>query len=406
MPTDTRHLISDAEYATRIAALRTELGARGVAGALVWGRGGGSVDRCADLRYLTGFYPAFPTIRNVPNVWSDRGLACVLVTADEVVLFSDEPEASEAAHGITTSIARSGVGARTLAGDVVDWLSAHPELDSIAIVAGDAMSGHQARELLAAAELSERKLDWDDQLVEQFRRAKSPAEIAIMRRAAEIARDALEAGFARIAPGVSEAEVVSAMAAVVSGSEAVLANAFVYTIAADGSMEDNRAPIHSARRFAAGDLFTVDLSGTFAGYFFDLARSVVVGAEPTLEQQRVYELARGAVDAVVAELRPGAVLGDAARVGSDLLREAGIDPESAEFPARGHGLGLAFESPWVRDDSPEILEAGMVISIEQFAWIGPIGATYERNILITEDGPEDLVAVRDFWVTPAAERQA
>lgn len=405
MPSETRHLITAAEYAERIASLRADLQRRGIAAALVWGRGGGTVDRSADLRYLTGFYPVFPTIRDVPGVWSDRGLACVLVTAADVVLFSDEPEAMDAAFGVTESVARFGTGTHTLAGDVGDWLASRPELRTIAIISGDAMSGHQARELLSHPGAAERELVWDDQLVEQFRQRKSPAEIAIMRRAAEIARDALEAGFARIAPGVSEAEVVAAMAQVVSANEAVLANAFVYTIAADGEMEDNRAPIHSSRRFAVGDLFTVDLSGTFAGYFFDLARSVVVGAEPSPVQQSVYELARGAVDAVVAELHPGTVLGDAARAGSDMLRAAGIDPEQAEFPARGHGLGLAFESPWVRDDSAEVLAPGMVISIEQFAWIGPVGATYERNILITDEGPEDLVPVRDFWVdSPAADR--
>lgn len=398
MSTDTRHLITAEEYASRVRALRGELRERGLAAAIVWGRGGGTVDRSADLRYLTGFYPVFPTIRDVPGVWSDRGLACAVITADAVVLFSDEPAADEAAFGITESVARSGVGERTLAGDVLAWLADRPELARLGIVAGDAMNGHQTRALLAGCAAAGRELVWDDLLVEAFRRRKSVAEIAIMRRAAEIAREALEAGFALIRPGARESDVVAAMAQVVSARQAVLANAFVYTISATGEMEDNRAPIHSERVFAAGDLFTVDLSGTFAGYFFDLARSVVVGAQPTAVQQQAYDLARGAVDAVVAELRPGATLGVAAQAGSAVLRAAGIDPDDAEFPARGHGLGLAFESPWVRDDSPEILEPGMVISIEQFAWIGSVGATYERNILITEDGAEDLAAVRDFWV--------
>ena len=400
-----RNLIGADEYAARRSAFREVLLAEGIDAALVWGRGGGSVDRCADLRYLTGFYPVFPTIRDVPGVWSDRGLAAALVTADEVLLFSDDPEAAEAAHGITESIARLGVGAASLADDVLLALRARPGIGRLAVIAGDAMSGRHLRALEADASFASLEQVWDDSLLERLRRRKSPTEIALMRRAAEIAEEALVAGFAQVVPGAREADAIAAMAEVVTRNEAVLANAFVYTTSREGDAEDNRLPIHSARTFHEGDLFTVDLSGVFAGYFFDLARSVVVGAAPTRSQQRAYDLAKGVVDAVVRELRPGALLGDAARVGSSMLRDAGIDPEAAEFPARGHGLGLGFEGPWVRDDSPEILEAGMVISIEQFSFVEGTGATYERNILITEEGPEDLVAVRDFWV-PAERPEA
>ncbi|MBL3688036.1 aminopeptidase P family protein [Leucobacter zeae] len=397
MQTVDRHLVSEAEYAARVTAVRQEIALRGLDAALIWGRGGGSVDRCADIRYLTGFYPVFPTIRDLPGVWSDRGLAAVLVTSEDVVLFSDEPEALGAASGVTESIARSGVGTSTLVDDVVTRIAEIEGRPRVAIASADAMNGHQARVLLAGEAAGTLEIEWCETLVELIRRRKSPAEIALMRRAAEIAQEALEAGFSRVVPGVRESEAVAAMAEVVARNEAVLANAFVYTTSREGDAEDNRLPIHSSREFREGDLFTVDLSGVYAGYFFDLARSTVVGAAPTASQQRAYDLAKGVVDAVVEGLRPGAELGAAARIGSRMLRDAGIDPDAAEFAARGHGLGLAFEGPWVRDDSADILEPGMVISIEQFSFVDGTGATYERNILITEDGPEDLVAVRDFW---------
>ncbi|MBK0418901.1 aminopeptidase P family protein [Leucobacter sp. CSA1] len=396
-----RNLIAGPEYEERLRSLRGLLSDRGIDAALVWGRGGGSVDRGSDVRYLTGFYPVFPTIRDVPGVWSDRGLCALLVTADEAILFSDDPSAEDAAVGVTSSVARHGVSDRNLAGDVLDELGRRSGIGSLAVVAGDAMSGHHARILLGDPRFADREVVWDDGLVERLRLRKSEAEIALMRRAAAIAEEALEAGFARIAPGVPEAEVVAAMAEAVARNEAVLANAFVYTTPRGGEAEDNRLPVHSARSLQEGDVFTVDLSGVYAGYFFDLARSTVVGAEPTPEQNRAYELAKSSVDRVVERMLPGARLGDAAAAGSALLREAGIDPDDAEFAARGHGLGLGFEAPWVRDDSELVLEPGMIISIEQFATAGGTSATYERNILIGTDGPEDLVAVRDFW--PAAE---
>ncbi|MFT4232185.1 MAG: M24 family metallopeptidase [Leucobacter sp.] len=399
----SRHLITADEYAERVRRLRDSFDRRGLDAALVWGRGGGSVDRIADLRYLTGFYPVFPTIRDVPGVWSDRGLCALLVTRDEVVLFSDDPDSGEAACGLTGSVARFGAGDRNLAGDVLDGLGERSGIRRLALVAGDAMSGHHVRKLLDDDRFARLEVEWDDALVEELRLRKSPAEIALMRRAAGIAGEALEAGFATLAPGATEADAVAAMAEVVARNEAVLANAFVFTTRADGGADDHRLPTHGSRPLEAGDLFTVDLSGVYAGYFFDLARSTVVGAAPTEEQERAYALAKGTVDAVVERLVPGARLGGASAIGTAMLRDAGIDPDAAEFPARGHGLGLGFERPWVRDDSELVLETGMVISIEQFVTVGASSATFERNILIGADGPEDLVAVRDFW--PATERK-
>lgn len=394
-----RDLTTPAEYADRVNRLRETLRSRDLDAALIWGRGGGSVDRCADVRYLTGFYPVFPTIRDVPGVWGDRGLSALLVTADEVVLHSDDPEADTAASGVTSSIARFGAGDRDLVGDVLTTLRERP-IEHLVVVAGNAMSGHHARRLIADETFSRVTVSWDDDLVESLRMHKSPAEISLMRQAARIAEEALEAGFAQLEPGATEAQAVAEMARVISLREAVLANAFVFTSRGDGTAEDHRLPIHGSRPLEPGDLFTVDLSGVYAGYFFDLARSTVVGAAPTLEQERAYALAKGTVDAVVEGLVPGRRLGDAASAGSEMLRAAGIDPERAEFPARGHGLGLGFERPWVRDDSDTVLESGMVISIEQFVTIGASSATFERNILIGAEGPEDLVAVRDFWPAP------
>ena len=397
MTVASRNLVSAEEYADRLRGLRGLLAEAGLDAAIVWGRGGGSVDRFSNIRYLTGFYPVFPTIRDLPGAWSDRGLAALLVTQDEAILFTDDPEAEGASHGLTRVVSRDGLSPRTMVGDLLDTLVERPGLAAIAIVGGDAMSGNHARDLLASETIAERTLRWDDTFIEPLRLHKSTAEIALMRRAAGIAEEALEAGFAAVVPGAREADAIAAMAEAISRNQAVLANAFVVTYDASGAAEDNRLPLHSDRVFQAGDLFTVDLSGFYAGYLFDIARSTVVGQAPLPVQQRAYDAAKGAVDAIVAGMQPGAVLGDAARAGSAVLRAAGVDPESGEFPARGHGLGLGFEGPWVQDGTELVLEPGMVISIEQFVNLEGAGATFERNILVTEDGPEDLVAVRDFW---------
>src|SRR5699024_7564688 len=156
---------------------------------------------------------------------------------------------------------------------IIEALEARPKLTRLVNIAGDAMSGTQAQHLLTHSSMKDRTLDWKDQFLESQRKHKSATEIALMRKAAQIEGAALTSSFALIEPGVRESTVGSEMARVIASHGAVMANAFVYTTDISGEAEDNRLPIHSERILQEGDLFTVDLSGVYGGYFFDLARS-------------------------------------------------------------------------------------------------------------------------------------
>jgi len=123
MTAASRNLVSAGEYADRLSGFRELLAEQGLDAAVVWGRGGGSVDRFSNIRYLTGFYPVFPTIRDLPGAWSDRGLAALLVTQDDAILFTDDPEAESASHGLTRVVARDGLSDRTMVGDLVSILA-------------------------------------------------------------------------------------------------------------------------------------------------------------------------------------------------------------------------------------------------------------------------------------------
>src|SRR6266480_3067040 len=63
----------------RAAARASELGFRGL---IVWSRGGGTYDNFGDVLYLTNHYGPFPWINDKPPLWSGRGQAAVLLTAD------------------------------------------------------------------------------------------------------------------------------------------------------------------------------------------------------------------------------------------------------------------------------------------------------------------------------------
>ena len=59
----------------------------------------------------------------------------------------------------------------------------------------------------------------------------------------------------------------------------------------------------------------------------------------------------------------------------------------------GHSLGVAWEGPWLDPDSDDVILPGMYLAVEKTVGIpGVGGATFEENLLVTEDGAEVLTA--------------
>ena len=378
------HLV---DHAARIEAVRRLLREQGLDALLAWGRGGGAPERHANLVYLSGYYPGFPTIPDLagPSGWADQGYGAVLVTAAETVLFADSPRLDPA----TVAASRIEVSSDQVA-TVADALGALGLASGrVGLAGGDAMTQRQARRL---AQLRPALTLVDaDALALALRCVKSPAEQRAMRAAARLGRRAIEQALAAAVPGATEADAVADAAGLVLRAGGAPYNAFTDTYGDGGGSTRHRLPIWEAgRRFAAGQLFTIDISGTLDCYWYDLSRSRVVGGRPDARQARAIALAQETVDAVVAALRPGATIGAAARAGfAALAREPGVG--GGHFTALGHGLGLGFEPPWVTAEEATVVEPGMCLAIEKRVILDDRwGATFERDVLVTEEGAVDL----------------
>ncbi|ORA32352.1 M24 family metallopeptidase [Mycobacterium aquaticum] len=386
--------IATDEYERRMANLRNQLAADDIDAIVIWARGGGTVERFANVQYLCGHYPFFPIIRDVPGAWADRGYAALVVTHDSAVLCSDDRFSEPRA---VTDHRALDVGNGETLGDLIASVLAGKRR-RIAVCGTDTMTARQFDHLeKAVAPVGDGELVIVDDLVERLRSVKSPGEIAMLEQAGAIADASFRAALDVLRAGAREADVVAALVAEATRSDAVVANAFVATFGDEADGLPDGAPTWSQRVLRPGDLFTVDFSGAYRGYFFDLARSRVIDRAPTDAQASAFALAQDSVNAAVAAAVPGATVSDVAEAADELLRAQDYDFAGAEFQAGGHGLGLGFEAPWIRTGDPRPIEVGMTLALERFVIRDGTGATFERNIVVTEDGPRDLHPVIDIW---------
>src|ERR1700751_4347980 len=174
-------------------------------------------------------------------------------------------------------------------------------------------------------------------LLDRLLMHKLPAEIAVLRRAAQMADDAYGVFRDAIKPGRRQYEVVAEIEAYLR-SRGCPDN---FMIIGSGGKDVLGMTPPSERRIAAGDLVTTELTPAVEGYFVQICRTLVVG-KASDAHRRAFDVFRQALDAGIAAVRPGAPAADIARAENDVFRHYGLgDYVTSKWTrVRGHGLGL------------------------------------------------------------------
>jgi len=158
-----------------------------------------------------------------------------------------------------------------------------------------------------------------------------------------------------------------------------------------------------------GDFVNVDITVIKDGYHGDSSRMFHVG-KPTVQGQRVAQIAYDAMMLGIAQVKPGATLGD---IGAVIQQHVEKNNCSVVREYCGHGIGRVFhEDPQVlhygTPGSGLTLQEGMTFTIEPMVNIGKrnvkllpdgwtvitkdrsLSAQWEHTILVTSDGVEIL----------------
>jgi Xaa-Pro dipeptidase len=221
-----------------------------------------------------------------------------------------------------------------------------------------------------------------------LRLRKDQAEIEAMRRAVQIAQQALEATLPLIKIGMTEKELSAELVVQLlrQGSEPEMPFA---PIVSGGMNAANPHASPSDRKLQAGDLLVVDWGATYDGYISDLTRTFAVG-EVDEEYRKIHRIVQESNAAGRAAAKPGVPCADVDRAAREVIERSGY---GQYFTHRtGHGIGMeGHEEPYMRGDNMQRLEPGMAFTVEPGIYLpGRNGVRIEDNVVITETGADVL----------------
>lgn len=255
-------------------------------------------------------------------------------------------------------------------------------------------------------------------LVDQLRGRKSPAELALIKRSAEITVAAHEAAMRAARPSMHEYELEALVEFGFRRSGADRPS--FATIVGSGP---NSTILHynvNDRRISAGDVVVMDIGSSFMGYAADVTRTIPISGTFSPAQREVYQIVRAAQAAAERNAKPGMnaeIMSDSATavIAAGLTRLGLIDSASATYDVvgsngaitqqpqlslyymhgLGHGIGLEVHDPDQFYFTQTIAE-GSAFSIEPGIYVRP-------NLLeILPDTPRNRALIAR--IRPAVDR--
>ncbi len=256
-----------------------------------------------------------------------------------------------------------------------------------------------------------------DHLLHEMRLIKSPAELKLMRRAAEISAAAHVRAMRACRPGASELDLEAELqyAFATGGAR----HAAYPSIVGSGA---NACILHyteNSARLKRGDLVLIDAGAEVEGYAADITRTFPVGARYSRAQRAIYELVLEAQHAAIEAVRPGNSWNAPHDAAVEVLTEGLVAlgllkgrPRTAitkgtyrrfYMHRTGHWLGLDVHDvgDYKVGGAWRLLEPGMTLTIEPGLYlpagakgVGPrwadIGVRIEDDVLVTAEGCEVL----------------
>lgn len=380
-------LFDRGEYLARLARTRARMAADGI-DLLV-------VTDPSNMFYLSGydawsFYvpqALLVPVEDVEPVWVGRGIdvnaarLTAFMQEDRLVGYPDDHVQHAGRHPMTfvASLVRDlGHGARRI-GVETDGYFCSPRSQA-ALLAG----------------LPEATVVDAEGLVNWVRVVKSPAEVALMREAAQIVQHAMTTAVARMAPGVRECDVAADVYAALIGGTPELGGTYASSPPFIPHAERASAPHLSwtDRPYVRDQPTTLELVAARHRYHCPSGRTVHLGRPPA-EVLRTADVVVEGLTAAVEAVRPGVTCEDVEAAWRRVVAPHGITKESR----MGYSIGIAYPPTFgertfsVRPGDATVLEPGMTLHLIPGIWLERWGIVITEAMVVTETGGETFCSL-------------
>ncbi len=245
---------------------------------------------------------------------------------------------------------------------------------------------------------------------------KSKDEIEKMRESGRITAGTIERVLAAVRPGATTADLDAVAESYIREAGAVPSfkgyRGFPASICTSLNSEIVHGIPSKRRVLKDGDLLSLDFGAIWEGFHSDSAVTVFVGEPPSSEAEKLVRVTEEALEAGIAQIRPGGRVTDISSAVQQCAEGAGF---SVVREYVGHGVGRSLhEDPQVPNygapgRGPE-LRPGLVVAVEPMVnlggwetavladeWTvvtldGSLSAHFEHTIAVTDDGHEVLTA--------------
>lgn len=224
------------------------------------------------------------------------------------------------------------------------------------------------------------------EILQELRMIKSPEELAVLRKSAELAVLGMSRAAELMEPGRTELEIAAEAEYAMrkAGSEGTS----FQIIVASGNNSWLPHSTTTLKKLARGELVVVDLGAMFGGYASDMTRTFELA--PTPKQSKILKIVKSAQAAALKKVRDGVAAREVDAAARDFISRAGYGKFFNH--GTGHGVGMEIhESPNLAPTSKDVLHKGMVVTVEPGIYIPKVGgARWEDTVLVKKKGYDSL----------------
>lgn len=250
-------------------------------------------------------------------------------------------------------------------------------------------------------------------ILQRLRSVKTATELEVMRQAVEISKKGWERVMKFVKPGVWEHEIEAELIHEFTRNRG---NGFSFEpIVASGPSACTLHYIENNKEVKDGHLILVDCGVDYANYASDMTRCLPANGTFSPRQKDVYNATLRVMKQARTKLVPGTKLMEYQKeveglmeqelLGLGLLTKEDIAKQDPKWPAlkkyfmhgTSHFLGVDVHDSGMRY---EPMQAGMTFSCEPGIYIAEegIGVRIENQILITDNGPVDMMDEVGMWI--------